>query len=99
MSFSYLGFSNSHLLRSVFILLSSAGNAGNQDSESNRVQISVSVDDNLWAHGHGKDNLGALVTSISGEHSATAANHGHTVSTAWINHTPNYYALTFIELI
>ena len=85
-------------LRDYFLILSSAGNAGDQYNESNRISIAASLDSVTNNHTHQGYNVWEY-WSTTGPHSSYDNTHSHTSVTAWHNYVPPYYALTFVEKI
>lgn len=86
-------------LRDYFIILSSTGNAGNSYDQLNRVQTSGTITNVDWSHSHKGADVGSPAFSESAYHDTENHNHGHTVTTVWTDHTPIYYALTFIQMV
>lgn len=87
-------------LRDYFIILSDTGNAGNTHNETNRVEVTITLTQNTWSHYHNGSNApDTYPAGISGSHQSENQTHNHTIATSWVNYTPIYYALTFVQKI
>jgi hypothetical protein len=82
-------------LRDYFIILSDTTNVGNRYDAANRIYVEGTVASNSFTHGHDSSIIRGYI--ISAYHSSASFAHNHTISSAWINYTPAYYALTFIQ--
>lgn len=86
-------------LQDYFIEFGTALTAGDTYDEANAIDVSFSIDNDTWNHGHLAQVYNNIEVTgvVSGWHSDTNATHGHTAANYTGAYTPPYYALTFIE--
>jgi len=82
-------------LRDYFLVFSNDTNVGTSSSDPNRINFTGSMNSNTWNHYHTYTIDCTLSGSCYRGHDSKDVDHTHSVST-YINHTPDYYALTFI---